>query len=291
MQESIHTAGSPVNFDCTISRDAIAGSDEYFGTQNSVALMQRSAALWLLVRQDPRLAYYGRVVGLSDPRDDTADLLCALARLQGAAVAYFVPKTSADNLFSELRNRGFATDRHEHYWGGEAAYAESRAVLAEYSLPADITVSAINAGTPGAFVAEVADLCQSCGVMPVPGAIMRGLARRGINLAATDADGRPVASASSFVMHHRAGPRPRDVFWGMLATREDRRGEKIALILGAMAIVHMWDNEGARGFMTGVRHDNPSSRALCNRLGVSDSDWIYAQCLDPGLLGSSTITR
>ncbi len=43
--------------------------------------------------------------------------------------------------------------------------------------------------------------------------------------------------------------------------------------------------------MTGVRQDNPSSQALCNRLGVYDSDWIYASCLDEALLGSSSVTR
>jgi hypothetical protein len=52
----------------------------------------------------------------------------------------------------------------------------------------------------------------------------------------------------------------------MLATLEDRRGEIIALLLGAQAIVHMWERHGARGFMTGVRADNSSSQALCNRL-------------------------
>lgn len=120
---------------------------------------------------------------------------------------------------------------------------------------------------------------------------MRGRARRGVNLVASDELGRPIASASSFVLHHPSSPHANDVFWGMLATRPDRRGEKIALVLGAMTIVHMWEREGARGFMTGVREDNVSSRALCTRLDVTDSDWIYAQCIDPHLLRSSTITR
>lgn len=120
---------------------------------------------------------------------------------------------------------------------------------------------------------------------------MRGQARRGINLVACDRSGRPVASASSFVLHHPASPHAGDVFWGMLATRDDRRGEKIALVLGAMTIVHMWENEGARGFMTGVRNDNASSRALCNKLGVGDTEWIYAQCLDTSILGGSSFTK
>ena len=77
--------------------------------------------------------------------------------------------------------------------------------------------------------------------MPVPGAFMRGQLRQGICLVATDGNGQPVATASSYVLHHPSSPRAPIVFWGMLATREDRRGEKIGLVLGAQAIVHMWD--------------------------------------------------
>ena len=82
------------------------------------------------------------------------------------------------------------------------------------------------------------------------------------------------------MLHHPASRRATDVFWGMLATREDRRGQRIALLLGAQAIVHMWEKHGARGFMTGVRADNASSQALCNKLGVGATEWIYASCMD-----------
>lgn len=266
-------------------------SEEFFGSPDKIALMKRSAALWSLLKDNPRYAYYGRLVALSDPAEDTSENLIALARLQGAAVAYYVPKGSADNLFYELEERGFSTDRHEHYWGGKAAYEASQSILAKYTLPDDLIVSALDENTPADVVAEVAGLCQSCGVMPVPGAIMRGRARRGINLIASDEHNRPIASASSFSLHHPSSPHARDVFWGMLATRADRRGERIALVLGAKTIVHMWEHEGARGFMTGVREDNISSQSLCTKLGVTDSDCIYAQCIDTSLLGSSTITK
>ena len=32
--------------------------------------------------------------------------------------------------------------------------------------------------------------------------------------------------------------------------------------------------------MTGVRADNASSQALCNKLGVHATEWIYASCMD-----------
>ncbi len=53
----------------------------------------------------------------------------------------------------------------------------------------------------------------------------------------------------------------------------------------------MWEKEGARGFMTGVRQDNASSAALCNRLGISDTDWTYSVCIDPEMLGRKNLTK
>jgi hypothetical protein len=265
--------------------------DEFFGSPDRIALSRRSADLWSLLRDDPRFAYYGRLVALSDPGQDAASILSAMARLQGAAVSYFYPAGAARSLFAQLEERGLATDRHEHFWGGEAALAASRRARADLALPTDLSICAIGADTPRELVGAVAALCQSCDVMPVPGSIMRGQAQRGICLVATDREGSPVATASSYLIHHRSSPRARDAFWGMLATREDRRGERIALLLGAQAIVHMWEQHGARGFMTGVRADNASSQALCRKLGVNATDWIYASCIDPEMFGGSSVTK
>ncbi len=265
--------------------------DEFFGSPEKIALMRRSASLWSLLRDSPRYAYYGRLVALSDPANDTSEILSSLARLQGASVCYYFPKAEVAELFADLEHRGFSTDRHEHYWGGETAFRASKKLLDKYRIADDLSISILNAETPQKLVADTATLCESCEVMPIPGAIMRGRVLRGINLVATDNTGGPVATASSFFIHHANCIRATDVFWGALATREDRRGEKIALLLGAKAIVHMWENEGARGFITGVRADNLSSQALCNKLGVSDSKWAYASCLNTELLGSSSVTK
>ena len=265
--------------------------DEFFGSPDRIALSRRSASLWLLLRDNPRYAYYGRLVALSDPGQDAADILSAMAKLQGAAISYFYPADAAKSLFAQLEERGLATDRHEHFWGGEAAFAASRRALDDFALPADLSMSAIDAGTPRELVRDVAALWESCDVMPVPGSIMRGRARKGICLVATDQDQRPVATASSYMIHHPSSPRATDAFWGMLATREDRRGERIALLLGAEAIIHMWERHGARGFMTGVRANNAPSQALCNKLGVRATDWIYASCIDKDMFGGSSITK
>ncbi|MBD1545965.1 GNAT family N-acetyltransferase [Roseibium aggregatum] len=264
---------------------------EYYGSPESVAAMKRSAALWSLLRDDPRFAFYGRLVGLSQPVENTAEVLGALARLQGGSPCYFFPKRDVPALFSELESAGLSTDRHEHFFGDETAYVAAKAVLSDTSLPSDLTVQRLDEATPGSFVKDAVTLMESCGVMPVPAAYLRGKQGRGLCLVATDADGKPVAVATSIFMHPAGGPHAKTVFWGMLATRPDRRGQKIALILGAQAIVHMWEREGARGFMTGVRQDNASSASLCNRLGVTDTDWTYAVCVDPQTLGRKSVTK
>ena len=265
--------------------------DEFFGSPERINLSRRSLDLWRLLRDDPRFAYYGRFVALSGAREDTADILAALARVQGAAVGYFYPAADAEALFAELEARGLATDRHEHYFGGEEAVVAGRKVLSEHTLPSDLTVSVVDADTPAGLVRAIAELSLACDVTPVPGMAMRGGLQKGVCLVALDDNGQPVATASSYVLHHPSSPRSTIVFWGMLATREDRRGEKIGLVLGAQAIVHMWERHGARGFMTGVRADNASSQALCAKLGVSLTDWVYASCVDRTQFGGGSITK
>ena len=74
--------------------------DEFFGSPDRIALCRRSATLWALLRDNPRFTYYGRQVALSDPAQDAAVILSAMARLQGAGVAYFYPADAAKSLFT-----------------------------------------------------------------------------------------------------------------------------------------------------------------------------------------------
>ena len=265
--------------------------DEFFGSPAKIALMKRSRHLWSLLRDNPRFAYYGRMVALSEPGYDIVEMLGALARLQGATICYHVPTASVPRLFADLQALGYVTDRHEHFRGGEDAYLASQIVEKTTPLPGDLTISVIDTNTPRSLVAEVAKLCQSCDVMPVPGSTMRGQVRPGVCLAAIDRQGHPVATASSYPLFHASSPHAKDVFWGMLVTRDDRRGERLGLLLGAKAIIHMWERCGARGFITGVRADNEPSQAVCRKLGVRPTDWIYAACIDPVVLGDRMITK
>ena len=111
-----------------------------------------------------------------------------------------------------------------------------------------------------------------------------------MNLKVIDKDQNVVSSASAF-LHHKENLNYKDVMWGMLATKEDRQGEKISLILGAKIILKMWENFEARGFITEVRSENLTSVKLCNKLGLYDTEWVYAQCIDTELLGTARVTK
>jgi type IV secretory pathway TraG/TraD family ATPase VirD4 len=90
-----------------LSSADVSRDEELFGNPAKIALMKRSRHLWSLLWDNPRFAYYGRSVLLADPRSDTADVLCSLARLQGATVCFYYPASEASALFAELKSRGW----------------------------------------------------------------------------------------------------------------------------------------------------------------------------------------
>ena len=265
--------------------------NELFGSADQVALMRRAKSSWTLVLDDASYSFYGRMVSLCNPGIDAPDRVGALARLQGATSCQYYPAAQASRLSAALDARGIRTSRYEQCWGGEDAVAASRRLLDQHSLPDDLTVVTVDADTPPAQVADLAQLSLDCEVMPVDGSPMRGLSRRGVCLLATDLDGKAVATASSYLSNHPSSPHATDAFWGMLATRQDRRGERIGLLLGARAIVSMWETHGARAFTTGVEKDNSASMPLRSRLGVIVSDWVFIGCIDPGTFAGSSITK
>lgn len=265
--------------------------DELFGSADQVRLMERARVLWALLRDEPSYSYYGRMISLCDPRDDAVERVCALAGLQGATSCQYLPAAEAESFCGALAARGFHAYRYEQCSGAGQALARSRALLDRHALPDDVSVSIVDASTPAEQVADLAQLSLTCGVMPAPGSAMRALSRTGVCLLASDPAGRAVATASSYLSNHPAGPHAGDAFWGMLATREDRRGQRIALLLGARAIVEMWETHGARAFTTCVSADNESSLAVCGKLGIVRSDLVFVGCTDPASFTDALITR
>ncbi len=269
----------------------MSDTGEYFGSAEQISLMQRGQKLWQLMKDNPAYSFYGRMVSLCDPKDDAVYKMLSLASLQGAASCQYYPIDQADKFCSELKAHGMNASRYEQCRGEKPALDISRKVLSEHQLPDDLSVVVLDQRSSTKLVSEVAKVSLACGVMPVPGSAMRGISREGVCLAAVDCAGKVVATASSYLSNHPNSTRAKDAFWGMLATDEARRGERIGLILGAQSIVWMWENLGACSFNTGITADNASSMALCGKLGVVPSQWTFIACIDPEAMGSGSVTR
>jgi len=253
---------------------------ELFGDNAHRALLRRGEDVWRVVQGHPRYAYYGTVVSLSDPDEDTAKIMASLARLQGLGMCFYCPKDEATALLVELDAKGLRTAQSLYHRGGQEAYEASKALLKSKPSPKNLTITRLDATTPDAVIKATVELCQSCGLSSMPGEIMRGSVIPGINVIATDESGALVATAASYAMHAPDTPRATEAFWGVLATREDYRGQGLAARLGAIAIEHMWEKEGMRAFNTGIKADNLASQAACAKLEVSRTDWVTAFCFD-----------
>jgi hypothetical protein len=259
---------------------------ELFGNSAQRKLLQRGEDVWRLVKNHPRYAYYGTVVSLSDPGEDTAEIMASLAHLQGLGMCFYCPKSGVTSLLERLEAKGLRTAKSQYHRGERAAYEVSKALLSSRPTPKNLSVVRLDATTPKALIRATIELCQSCGLTAMPGEIMRGSVIPGINLIATDVNGAPVATASSYAMHAPNTPRATEAFWGVLATREDYRGQGLAGLLGAMAIEYMWENAGMRAFNTGIKAENLASQAACAQLGVLNTDRVTAFCFDDARLSA-----
>jgi hypothetical protein len=116
---------------------------------------------------------------------------------------------------------------------------------------------------------------------------MRGLDIKGLTLGAVDKSGDVIASAWGYKCYEGQTDFAHYAFWGGLACRPDRRGHKIAQVLGAHSIIRLWDSLGVRGFCTGIAAGNEASFSVCAKLGVTPSNWVAVGVTDPNLFKGS----
>ena len=77
----------------------------------------------------------------------------------------------------------------------------------------------------------------------------------------------------------------------MLATDKARRGQGIALLLGAHSMLAMRDRFGYGHFFTGIREGNTPSKRLCGKLGLTASDTVVMIAIAPELFASGRVTK
>ncbi len=257
-------------------------TDEYFGTPAQIAMMRRTSALWSLLKDHPDYGFYGRSVMLSDYGAGGFEAFEPLIRLSGAGVAYGVRTDAADEEKATLAGAGFHTDSYGYCHTVEPSIELAREVVGRHALPDDLTVIEIDMESPAADVSDLAEVALAGGVLPSPGHVLRGRTVDGVVLLAREVGtGRPVACAAAFDSFKRGTQRGDHAWWGMLSAVPDRRGQRIALILGAMAMLRMFEKTGLSKFFTSIRHGNASSTALCAKLGVAHTGWETIVGMDP----------
>lgn len=266
--------------------------DEIFGSEAQKIVSKRARNLWLAYKNDGRYSYNGRVVVLTeDEGAETGDLLVSLTKKQGATACLFLPEVKTEAVQTAIAAAGLSSNLWTICSGKKSAYDAAKHILDTYKLPDDLTVERLTPDTKASFIQSFATMVTDCGIMVMAGRVMRGLDVPGITLAAIDGAGNPVASAWGYKCYHAQSGFADHAFWGGLSCRKDRRGQSIALILGAMSIVRLWDEFHVRGFCTGVAKGNTASLSVCRKLGVLPSEYVGFGVTDPAIFQGCSLTR
>lgn len=264
---------------------------EYFGNEAQQGLQRRADHLWSLIGDDPRFASHGRAVGLAAFHPDNFELQIALARLQGVGPLEGVPTAAMGARRLALEAEGLVTDSFVVWRGDGAALDAARALLAARKLPEDLEIVSVDGDSPAEDLAALDRLTQGCGVLLPMGSFMRGLRRPSVCLFARDRAGAVVGATASVMQFHPESRKAGLAWWGMLATDERRRGQGIAIVMGAMSLLAMNERLGTSAFFTGIREGNEASEALCARLGFSPTDAHDVIAVDPAVLSGGRLTK
>ncbi|WP_406646212.1 hypothetical protein QEZ52_19235 [Aliisedimentitalea scapharcae] len=269
--------------------------DILYGTPEQIAVVRRARALYRLVGHNPSFTFQGRTVSYvgcpGESRAQIADRVIDLCRLQGYASAQFTNRSHRDSYTQAYSDARLAPVVWEQYWGRGSALTSSIAFLEAFTPPAGLQLCAVTADTPDQTIHDICQMSVDAGVLPPSGSVMRGQGPKGVMLFVKTGDGQVVASGGGYMSYHPDSTRHDEAFWGMLATHADWRGQRLACWVGAKTIQILANQFGARGFSSGVKADNPSSQAMCARLGIYQSDYLYVGATDPILMGTTAITR
>lgn len=264
---------------------------EFHGSPDQQAVLRKASALWSLVRDDPRFGTHGRAVGISFDGPGQLDDQVSLARLQGISACENVPSDTVENWVSRLNAAGLKTDQFENWASGADALKAARAIMETRKVPDDLELVYVDSQTPPADMVALDRLTQSCGVLLPSGAFMRGQQRPAVCVFLRDKQGVPVCTSAAVHMFHPDHPRGAQSWWGMLATSPDRRGEGLALTLGAQSMLAMNNRFGTTQFFTGIRKGNIPSQKLCSRLRLAPSGHWAVIAIDPTAFSSDRLTK
>jgi hypothetical protein len=227
--------------------------NEYFGGPLFGYVQAKSDLLWPLLKDDPRYCFHGRAVGLDGGQAVELTLIVSLAKLVGVALCDFVPTSEADKLQLSLEELGFSTDRMEMWTSGQATIKTAREIIASKSLLASDDIAFVTVDTSSSDLKALDEFTQKHGTSLPMESFIRGTQKPAVCVYARESDGQIFVTAASVGHFHDSHARSDMAYWGMLATREDRRGQGAALLMGAHAVVAMHERHGFKRFFTPIK--------------------------------------
>ncbi|SMX22349.1 GNAT family N-acetyltransferase [Boseongicola aestuarii] len=265
---------------------------KFYGPPDVQRMTRRAMALFRVVQDDPDFAWYGRFVALADFETGGVQRFLDLIEVQGASPAYWIANAAADTVKASVLRAGYRADRFEYVVSEGDSVSRARGNLSKYAIGDDVLVSRLGPDSPEADLDDFAEVAGAGGVLPPPEAVLRGAARKGVFLLARErATGRAISCAASIETFHVGSRRADSAFWGMLSTLPDWQGRKLALALGARAMVAMHEDNGFSKFITGVRAENEGSMALCAKLDMVPGKWCSYYGMDPAQFSSARVTK
>ena len=169
----------------------------------------------------------------------------------------------------------------EIFRGGNHTIISASSVVSTRNLPEDLELIYIDEDTSKSVLQGIDALTQYHGAsLPMESLLLKPGTRR-VGVAALDGDGNVVGTSAAGAHFHRNHARCDEAFWGMLATREDRRGQGIALLLGALCMLAMNERHGFEKFFAAVKKGNIPSEGLCATLGLTPTETSVVFAIDP----------
>ncbi len=264
---------------------------EYFGNSDQQRLQMRANYLWKLLQDIPDYACHGRAVGLANYSEHNLEQQIALARLQGVAPVDGMPREHLAKRRAGLEDAGLVTDVYDHWEGSTATFEAADTILANRGLPEDLKAYAVTEDTSVEELTNLDSLTQSCDVLLPMGSFLRGFERPSVFLFTKDPQGRVVGAAAAIAQFHDDHNKGGTVWWGMLSTDAKRRGEGIALILGAMVLRDVRQKLGYSNCFTGIRAGNLPSEALCSKLALARTNTVDLLAINPESFGGGQMTK
>ncbi len=266
--------------------------EEFFGSADQRSILKRGRALSEILRNDARFSYYGRTVGVASSLDGDLDLVATLAKIQGNSSCITVPANESQSYSLGLSSRGLTPLVYQKWEGSKTTLAAAREVVSAIPFPDDITLVWVSRETSGGLLQAAADMALNCGVLPTCGAALRGELQPAVSCMAVDRSGNVFSiAAASAIAHPEHATLSGQAWWGMLATNPSMRGRKLALVLGAHAILEMEAKFGFQEFMTGVEVGNTPSEAVCSKMGLAPRGMTIVTCTDPEASRDGRLTK